>query len=271
MFSMVGIFTVLALRGGTNVLTLVMLRSLGTLAIFAVYFRAAGIAVALGPRERRIALALGIPVCISTYCINAAIAEIPVPLVVLLFYLWPGIVTIVSWIRRSERFRWGGATGLALAFVGIALALNVDLAMAQQKGVLLALASGFAWASVFLLMDHFFRGRDTRPVTWHMSLVVAAVFVVITLVSGAFLLPSLPVGWTGVAGVTLFYALGTILVFAASAQVGPSRVGFYMNFEPISTVTLAALILDQKLAPVQLAGAALIVLALFLFRPPRFR
>jgi len=33
-------------------------------------------------------------------------------------------------------------------------------------------------------------------------------------------------------------------------------------------VLLSALMLGQTLAPVQLAGAALVILALFLFRPP---
>lgn len=268
---MVGICTVLALRGGTNVLTLVTLRSLGTLAIFIAYFRAAGISLTLTPRERWIALGLALPVCINTYCINAAIAEIPVPLAVLIFYLWPAIVTSVSWIARTEPFRWRGVAGLVLAFVGIALALNVDLSTTQEKGVLLALMAAISWATVFLLMHHFFRGRDTRPVTFHMSVVVAVIFVAVTPLGSGFVLPTLPVGWEGVIGVTLFYAFGTIAIFAASAQVGPSRVGFYMNFEPIATVTLAALILGQTLAPVQLAGATLIVLALFLFRPPPLR
>ncbi|HEU5177560.1 MAG TPA: EamA family transporter, partial [Burkholderiales bacterium] len=56
--------------------------------------------------------------------------------------------------------------------------------------------------------------------------------------------------------------------FTATARIGPMRVGFYMNFEPIAAVILAALILGQQLEPVQLAGGALVVGALFLFRPP---
>ena len=50
-------------------------------------------------------------------------------------------------------------------------------------------------------------------------------------------------------------------------RLGPMRVGFYMNFEPIASVVLAALILGQRLEPVQLAGGALVVAALFVFRP----
>jgi drug/metabolite transporter (DMT)-like permease len=60
-------------------------------------------------------------------------------------------------------------------------------------------------------------------------------------------------------------------LFAATVKLGPMRTGFYMNFEPIATVILSALLLGQRLAPVQLAGGALVVLALFLFRPPALK
>ena len=51
--------------------------------------------------------------------------------------------------------------------------------------------------------------------------------------------------------------------------LGASKCGFYMNFEPIASVLLAVPILGQTLAPMQLAGGALVVAALFLFRPLR--
>ena len=74
--------------------------------------------------------------------------------------------------------------------------------------------------------------------------------------------------WAGVLGVPFFYAFAMIGLFVATARLGPMRVGFTMNFEPIAAVVLAALILGQRLEPVQLAGGALVVAALFLFRPP---
>ena len=265
---MVGVCTALAIRGGADVLTIVVLRTLGTLAIFLVYFYFARVALGLTRRDRILATAVAIPVCINTYCINEAISEMPVPLAVLIFYLWPAIVTSVSWALGSERFRWRSLFGLAAAFLGIALALNVDLPAAQAKGALLALVSAFAWSAVFLLMHRFFPARDARPVILQMTLVSAVVFSAACIAAGVFTLPALPVGWAGIAGVTLFYALGTIGIFAATARAGPTRVGFFMNFEPVATVLLSALILDQRLAPVQLVGATLVISALFLFRPP---
>jgi drug/metabolite transporter (DMT)-like permease len=101
-----------------------------------------------------------------------------------------------------------------------------------------------------------------------MTIVSFVVFLAVTFAAHTWRLPTMPVGWLGIAGVTLFYALGTIGIFAATARDGPMRTGFFMNFEPVATVLLSALILDQRLAAVQLVGAALVIAALFLFRPP---
>jgi drug/metabolite transporter (DMT)-like permease len=266
-FAMVGVCTALALAGGATPLTVVTLRTLSSVALFLVWFRLAGVPLSLPPRERAIAAAIGIPLCINNYLLHLAIAEIPVPLVVLLFYLWPGITTSVSWLAGKERFGWMRLAGLATAFAGVALALNVDFTAAQQKGVWLAIAGAVAWSVTFLLTSHFFHGQDARPVTLHMTSTAALVFVIASAIAGVHL-PQTGTGWAGVIGVPFFYAFAMIGIFTATARLGPMRVGFYMNFEPIAAVVLAALILGQRLEPIQLAGGALVVAALFLFRPP---
>src|SRR5947207_3171099 len=126
-FSMVGVCTALAIGGGSNALTIVALRTLGTLVIFLAYFRFARVALRLSRRDRLLATAVAVPLCINTYCINEAISEMPVPLAVLIFYLWPAIVTTASWALGTERFRLRVLAGLAAVFLGIALALNADL------------------------------------------------------------------------------------------------------------------------------------------------
>lgn len=267
-FAMVGICTALALQSGANPLTVVTIRSLGTLFLFIGYFLVARVAFSMSRRDRLIAVAIGIPLCINNYLINAAIAEIPVPLVVLIFYLWPAITGIASWVMRKDAFHWRGLAGLALAFIGVALALNVDFTAAQAKGVWLAAGAAVNWSIVFLLTSHFFHGRDTRAPTLTMILTAAVVFVAACLVTGDVKLPGTTLGWSGAIGTAAFYAFSMIGIFAATVRIGPARTGFFMNFEPIAAVLLAALILGQTLAPIQLVGAALVVAALFLFRPP---
>ena len=267
-FSMVAICTSVAIAFGATPLTVVTLRTLGTLAVLLAYFRVARVSLALPPRSRAIALAIGLPLCVNNYLLNVAIAEIPVPLVVLIFYVWPALTAVASWALGKARFSWRLAAGLALAFAGIALALDVEFTAAQAKGVWCAAGAALAWTTTFLLTGHFFHGRDTRPATFHMILAAGAVFVVACAVTRDVTLPLGALGWAGLAGTGFFYAFAMIALFVASARLGSMRTGFYMNFEPVAAVLLGALLLGQTLAPVQMAGAALVVAALFLFRPP---
>jgi len=86
--SMVGICTGLALGAGANPLTVVTLRTVGTVLLFIAYFRMVGVGLRLAPRQRLIALLLGLPLCLNNYLLNVAMSEIPVPLAVLIFYLF---------------------------------------------------------------------------------------------------------------------------------------------------------------------------------------
>jgi drug/metabolite transporter (DMT)-like permease len=267
-FAMVGVSTGLALQAGASPLAVVTLRTLGTLALLSTYFVAARVAFSIPARQVALALAIGVPLGLNNYLVNAAMAELPVPLVVLIFYLWPGLTATLSWVLRIEPFRWRGLAGLALAFAGVALALNVDFTAAQAKGVWFALGAAANWSVVFLLTGRFFRGRDTRAPTFYMMCAAATLFVAACLLGGHLAFPVTGAGWTGVVGTALFYSFAMIGIFTASARYGGMRTAFYLNFEPIAAVLLSALILGQTLAPIQLAGAALVVAALFLFRPP---
>lgn len=266
-FAMVAICTGLALGGGANSLTIVTIRTLGVVALFFAYFRIAGVGFAMPARDTRIGIGIGFVVALTNYAVNESLAHIPVPLAILVFYLWPAIASAASWLLGKERFRWRSALGLALAFAGVGLALDVEFTAAQQVGIALALLGACTWSATFLLVGHFFLGRDTRPVTFTMTATAAVIFVVVTALTRDVMLPGSAAGWSGIAGVPLFYAFAMIGLFAATVTIGPAKTGFFMNFEPIATVLLSALILGQNLEPIQLAGAALVVGALFLFRP----
>jgi len=144
---MTGICTALALEAGSTPLTVVTVRTLAAIALLAGWLLYSRIPLRLGKRDLAIALLIGIPLCINNYMLNAAIGEIPVPLVVLIFYTWPALTTAASWLLGKERFRWRAAAGLALAFAGVALTLNVPLSAAQALGAWLALGAAVLWSS----------------------------------------------------------------------------------------------------------------------------
>jgi drug/metabolite transporter (DMT)-like permease len=268
-FAMVGVCSALALGAGASPLAVVTVRSAETVVLLFAWFRAAGVPLVVGSRDFARAGVIAIPLTLNNYLLNAAFGLIPVPLAVLIFYLWPALSTAASWALGRDRFRARSAAGLAAAFAGIGLTLNVDLSAAEAYGVWLAAGAAVSWSVAFVLMGLLFEGRDTRPATFHATAIALVVFLAACTATGEARLPQGAAGWTGMVATGFFYSFALIGLFAATAHIGPMRAGFYMNFEPVAAVLLAALILGQRLQPIQLAGAALVIGALFLFRSAR--
>ena len=87
----------------------------------------------------------------------------------------------------------------------------------------------------------------------------AAVFVVAMLVRGPHW-PQTTGGWLAIVGIALLCTVVAItLYFAGLERIGPVRASTLSTIEPLCAVVLAAILLGETLAPVQLAGGALIL------------
>ena len=97
----------------------------------------------------------------------------------------------------------------------------------------------------------------------------AAVFVIAALSRGP-AWPQSAAGWLAVLAIALVSTVAAItLYFAGLERVGPTRAATLSTFEPVVTVTLAALVLGEAIAPMQIAGGALILVAVALLARAR--
>ena len=72
-------------------------------------------------------------------------------------------------------------------------------------------------------------------------------------------LPTATAGWWGLAALTLLYGTGFTILFTVLPKLGVAGNSAIMNVEPVFALVLAWLILGQSIAPVQVAGALLVV------------
>ena len=73
-----------------------------------------------------------------------------------------------------------------------------------------------------------------------------------------------------VAAIALLSTVAAItLYFAGLKRIGPTRASTLSTLEPLVTVTLAAIVLGERIAPVQMAGGALILAAVVLLARAR--
>ncbi len=66
-------------------------------------------------------------------------------------------------------------------------------------------------------------------------------------------------GWWGLAGLTFFYGTAFTLMFSLLPRLGVVGNSAIMNIEPVCALALAWLLLGQAIAPVQVAGALIVV------------
>jgi drug/metabolite transporter (DMT)-like permease len=77
--------------------------------------------------------------------------------------------------------------------------------------------------------------------------------------------PGTTAGWLAVAGIALVSTVAAItLFFAGLERIGPTQASTLSTVEPLFTVLLAAVVLGETIAPLQLAGGALILAAVIL-------
>jgi drug/metabolite transporter (DMT)-like permease len=156
-----------------------------------------------------------------------------------------------------------GALGLALAGMAltVAPALPAGAMAAQPAGVAFGIAAAAIYAVYIIAGTRI--GKRVSPLA--MSTVVigsaAAVFVVVASIRGP-QWPQSAAGWLAIVAIALVSTvLAITLFFAGLERIGPTRASTLSTIEPVVTVTLAAIVLDETIQPVRLTGGVLILVA----------
>ena len=155
---------------------------------------------------------------------------------------------------------------------------------AMSAGVDFALAAASSFAVALYLTTRWLGGLDGRV----RALLTMATVGIVVLVAGsmagalglvadaageaatAFSLPDAPAGWLGLVLLSVLYTIAFTTLFALLPRLGAVNNAPILNFEPIAALILGSQILGQKVLPIQIAGALLVIGAIvFLTTGPR--
>jgi drug/metabolite transporter (DMT)-like permease len=264
-FGTLAIFAKLAYREGAGPISLLGARFAVAAALMLAWHALSRRSLAL-PRPKLVAVLLlgGAGYAFESSLFFMALERAPAAVIELIFYSFPLWVNLMGLAIGLERWRTGVAAALVLGSSGVALIFTIQLD--SLAGPLLALGAAVAVALYFIAAQYVI--RDVAPsvaATW--TAAGAAVSLTIT---GAALGQPLPSGaWLPAAALGLATAFAFFGLYGAIARIGSSRTSIANMFEPVTTIFLAALILDERLTVRILAGAALVISALpVLLRTP---
>jgi drug/metabolite transporter (DMT)-like permease len=236
---------------------------------------------ALPRRTLLVSIGLGIWYVSNSATYYAGITTVPLGLAALIIYIYPPVVAVLA-LRLGRPLEGRRAwSALAIAVLGVALAVGgIDTATAPPlEGLLLIIASPLLYAGwIILAARHSGERRDrtgheaddgtsTSVIGAVMLTSTAAVYWTVNLAIGHPVLPPDIPGeaWPGIVAVALIAGFVPMQAFYAGAQrVGAAQASLISTVEPLWTIVAAALLFDERLQPVQLAGGALILLGVLL-------
>ena len=261
-FALANLSAIMAFQAGSNPLTLSGARFVLPAVVLAVWLGIEHRPLLLPKRDGLIAVGLGVLTAGYTFALLSAIGIIPLGLTILIFYLFPLVASLILAAFGWERLGVRTVAAIAIAFIGLALALDPRVAGLSTEGVLLAFAGAVGLGIVVAVSSRVFRGGDSRPLTFYMATVAAVLLIAFCALQNGFAWPGTTNGWLGFAAASLFYAFAMTAFFIAVATIGPVRSSLLCYAEPVVSAGLGVALLGETLTLTQIAGIALVVGAL---------
>jgi drug/metabolite transporter (DMT)-like permease len=179
----------------------------------------------------------------------------------------PIFVTLAAWVLWRERPRLGFVVALACAFGGMLLILAPKLGAGSHAllGDALGLGAACFYAAYILAVTSLRSRHDTAIVMFSTTLVFSVLLLPLAL--GQKFLPDSMHGWLVLAGCALSaQVIGQSLIAYAFAHLPATfgSVGLYVQV--VAAAVYAWVLLDERLAPVQLVGGAIVLAAIALAR-----
>ena len=259
----------IAFNNGVDVATAVVFRSGVTTLVIVALLAAARVRVSFSARHKRMLPLIGLLIGVQSLCLYSAVARLPVALALLAFNtypIWTALWAAVVYRQKPERAM---LLAMPVILVGLALALDVfgaasGLGASGQwarigAGVAFALAAAGTFGLALVITQQEAADVDGRVRTATTMTVAGLIALSMVGAQGGFHLPQAAAGWAGLAALTILYGTAFTIMFTVLPKLGVVGNSAIMNVEPVFALVLAWLILGQAIAPVQVAGALLVV------------
>lgn len=192
---------------------------------------------------------------------------IPAPLVSLIFYTNPVIVSVLSYFIFKESATKSKITALILSSIGLMMIVGFSLGNVNLRGVLFA-AMAAVFYSVYILAGE--KTRDFNPivVTAYVTTGCSLTTGIAGIVSGSLIKMSFN-AWAYSIMTAVFATVIAILTFyEAMKRIGPSQVAIISTIEPVVTTIMATILFSDYLSFPQIVGGVLVIAGIIVLQNP---
>ncbi|WP_445501072.1 DMT family transporter [Microvirga sp. G4-2] len=256
------VFARMASFAGASGSAIVVYRVFLMLVLVAAVAAIARRSLAMAREERGKLLLLGISSALQGICYLSSVAFIPVTVAAVVFYTYPIIIVLASpFVERTPLTP--ALTGVvAIATLGVCLVVGPAFSDLDWRGLALAFSASIITAIQFFTAARCTSTGVVAKVFW-IQLIILPTAILISLVTEQFAPPSiLALAPFAVAMTIGGYIAGFVLQFLALGRISAVAAGIAFCTEPVVATLSSAIILNEGLSSLQVAGGTLVLAAI---------
>ena len=265
-FALADVFSKVTFAAGMDPLSLSTFRSLFSLVFMIGWLWLKPPPLPHTPRQRWIALGVGVLFAGIVFGLFQAIALVTVPLAILTYFVYPLFTGILGALIGIDKLGWRGAAAAIVAFGGLSLIVGANPGQIALAGLAFALGCACLRTAVLLITRAALDGADARLITWYALVSSSAIFVVASLATWNWHPPQTGLGWFALMVVSVMVTIAVLTLFISTQRIGPFRSALIMNLEPLLATLLSAPLLGEVLTAWQALGGAIMIGALVAFQ-----
>lgn len=251
---------------GSNSFSLTFYRSLLTLPMLFVILKANKIPLSVTKIELKNLTILGVlgPV-LTALTLYGAYNYISVGMTTTIHYIYPVLVASACVILFKEKLNKEKLTALILSTIGILLFFEGDFS-GSILGIIIALISGITYASFIVFMDK--SGINTMfpfKISFYLCIVSTILLFIFGIITSKLVFSMSILGWFYTILVAIFVSvLANTLMAVAIKNTGSTITAIVGMFEPITSVILGVIFLNEILSFKNIVGCILILIAVLI-------
>lgn len=220
-------------------------------------------------------LLVGVLVGIQSLCVYSAVARIPVAIALLVANVFPILLATLSWALGGRRPTLKAWAIMLFILSGLYFVLDLSALIGNAQhlgphgtaGVLFALGAACCFTVIMWVSEHKLAALAGPVRSFYSILVVVFLTAVIAstnTVEHGLSLPATPSGWYALIFLCVAYTLAFVSLFSISPRLNMAQNSPAMNIEPLTSLILGWVILNQTLNSTQLVGGAIVLSGIML-------
>jgi len=191
-----------------------------------------------------------------------ALHDLDSGLVVVIFYIYPAIAVLLSWMIYKHKPNLVITICLFTTLTGVWLTAG-QVGDGNLRGILMTLLSAITHAIYVVAAGSISKKADPLTMLTIALTGAASAFVLVSLVGPSSLDPKFPVnsqGWLLVLAMAfLITIVATALFFAGIKRIGPGITSMVETFEAVVTISIGVLLMSESVTAMQILGTVTVL------------